>query len=93
MMVELDRKEAWYIRALVAREKVNVQYSNKVYKKAFGKDSDEFTDEIELCNSILSKLDQFFTKERRIYDAEMREVQQSFEQSTLNSSIARAGVL
>ncbi len=74
MKIELDRNEAWYIHALVARERANAEYSNKIYKETSGEDSEEFTNEIELCNTILHKLDPIFTRERRIYGAEMCEV-------------------
>jgi len=62
--IELDRKEAWYIHALVAREKYDVEYSNKIHRETFGKDSDEFTDEIKLCDSILNKLDPLLSRGR-----------------------------
>lgn len=72
MKVDINLKEAWYMHGLVVREKVNAEYRNKIYKEAFGEDSEEYRREIELCNGILGKLDPFFSR-RRTSD-EMRKV-------------------
>lgn len=66
MKIELDRDEALYIYALVARERADVSFSANEHKKVFGTIPEEYEEELELCNSIIDKLNPFFDRKERV---------------------------